>query len=209
MKSSWGLKNIFCETFMIRRFMSGSAAFAVLLTCASAQGQQPCNQCSNGQVATGHSHGAIVHGAGSHVHGAVSHVGSTVHAIGGAVQGHMLNYGNLAASGANANGFGSNAGWVWHSSWGDYWARTQANQRPWHGGYYWMRTGQPTALVVPPTVTMQSNYSWGVSQNTMTPVYHQFGGNPPNGAGGGMFRATPYWPTHTDQFGVYPVRGPW
>lgn len=29
------------------------------------------------------------------------------------------------------------------------------------------------------------------------------------GEGGGMFQATPYWPSHTDQFGVYPVRSPW
>jgi hypothetical protein len=56
---------------------------------------------------------------------------------------------------------------------------------------------------------MQSNYSWGVSQNTMTPVYHQFSGKAANGGGGGVFKATPYWPSHTDQFGVYPVRGPW
>jgi len=197
---------------MIRRFFYVGTAFTAVLACSSVQAQQPCNQCNGTGGAAVHSHGVAGHsvaGHGAAVHGAVSHVGSTVHAVGGAIQGHMLNYGNLAASGANANGFGSNAGWVWHSSWGDYWARTQANQRPWHGGYYWMRTGQPTALVVPPTVTMQSNYSWGVSQNTMTPVYHQFGGNPPNGAGGGMFRATPYWPTHTDQIGVYPVRGPW
>lgn len=117
----------------------------------------------------------------------------------GGYAGHAPNMGQNGALGA----------WAWHSTWGDYWARNQASQRPWHGGYYWMRTGQPTALVVPPVVTMQSNYSWGVSQNTMTPVYHQFGGVPPNGAGGGMFRGTPYWPTHTEQFGVYPVRGPW
>ncbi len=114
-----------------------------------------------------------------------------------------------AGYGQNMNGFGSNAGWAWHSTWGDYWARGQAANQPWHGNYYWLKTGQPTALVVPPTVTMQSNYSWGVSQNTMTPVYHQFGGTAPNGASGGIFKATPYWPTHTDQFGVYPVRGPW
>lgn len=197
---------------MIRRFSYAGMAFTAVLACSAVQAQQPCNQCNGTGGAAVHSHGVAGHGVAGHgavVHGAVSHVGSSVHAVGGAIQGHMLNYGNLASSGANANGFGSNAGWVWHSSWGDYWARTQANQRPWHGGYYWMRTGQPTALVVPPTVTMQSNYSWGVSQNTMTPVYHQFGGNPPNGAGGGMFRATPYWPTHTDQVGVYPVRGPW
>jgi hypothetical protein len=192
---------------MIRKLSFATIALSAMLACGSLHAQTStngnCNTCppSSGYV-SGHAHGA-------HIHGAVAHVGQSVHAVGGAIQGHMLNYGQLAASGANANGFGSNAGWVWHSSWGDYWARTQANQRPWHGGYYWMRTGQPTALVVPPTVTMQSNYSWGVSQNTMTPVYHQFGGNPPNGAGGGVFRATPYWPTHTDQFGVYPVRGPW
>jgi hypothetical protein len=109
----------------------------------------------------------------------------------------------------NTGEHGTLKAWAYHSSWGDYWARNQAAQRPWHGGYYWMRTGQPTALVVPPVVTMQQNYSWGVSQNINTPVYHQFGGVPPNGAGGGMFRGTPYWPTHTDQFGIYPVRGPW
>ncbi|MFM8260988.1 MAG: hypothetical protein ACKN9S_01795 [Pirellula sp.] len=200
---------------MIRKLSFASIALSAMLASSSLQAQTStngnCNTCppSSGYV-SGHAHGAHLHAAGSHLHGAVAHVGQSVHAVGGAVQGHMLGYANLAASGANANGFGSNAGWVWHSSWGDYWARTQANQRPWHGGYYWLRTGQPTALVVPPTVTMQSNYSWGVSQNTMTPVYHQFGGNPPNGAAtGGVFRATPYWPTHTDQFGVYPVRGPW
>jgi hypothetical protein len=104
---------------------------------------------------------------------------------------------------------GANIGWVSRSSWGDYSAYNQSMQKPWHGNYYWLRTGQPTALVVPPTVTMQSNYSWGVSQNTMTPVWHQFSGKAANGGGGGMFHATPYWPSHTDQFGVYPVRGPW
>jgi hypothetical protein len=101
--------------------------------------------------------------------------------------------------------------WIYHSTWGDYWARNQAMQRPWHGEYYYLKTGQPTALVVPPTVTMQTNFSWGVSQNTMTPVYHQFGQGAPagGGGGGGRFRATPYWPSHTNQFGIYPVRGPW
>lgn len=114
------------------------------------------------------------------------------------------------ARAANTEGVGSRLGWVSHSSWGDYWAQNQSMQQPWHGEYYYLKTGQPTALIVPPTVTMQSNYSWGVSQNTMTPVYHQFGGHAPNGGGGpGVFKATPYWPSHTNQFGVYPVRGPW
>ena len=214
---------------MIRKWSLASVALAATFGSAlvnidsTAQAQQVVSgNCNNGTAGTacppgatggyvgGHAHGAHLATAGAYAHGAVAHVGSSIHAVGGAVQGHVMKYANAAASGsANPNGFGSNVGWVCHSSWGDYWARTQANQTPWHGGYYWMRTGQPTALVVPPTVTMQSNYSWGVSQNTMTPVYHQFGGNPPNGASGGMFRATPYWPTHTDQFGVYPVRGPW
>ena len=193
---------------MTRRIFSGSMAFVAALAFAlvtqdqTAQGQtavqgqtatqgQPCSNC-NGT--------ATVHGAGSHVHA----VGGHLRGLASGVQAHALS--------SAANPYGNNGmheGWMWHSSWGDYWARNQAMQRPWHGGYYWGRTGQPTALVVPPTVTMQSNFSWGVSQNTMTPVYHQFGGNPPNGAGGGMFRATLHWPTHTDQFGVYPVRGPW
>jgi hypothetical protein len=82
-------------------------------------------------------------------------------------------------------------------------------QTPWHGEYYYLKTGQPTALIVPPTVTMQSNHSWGVSQNTMTPVYHQFGGNAATGGGGGIFKATPYAPSHSNQFGIYPLRGPW
>ena len=109
----------------------------------------------------------------------------------------------------NTDGIGHRLGWASQSSVGDYWARNQSMQTPWHGEYYYLKTGQPTALVVPPTVTMQSNHSWGVSQNTMTPVYHQFGGNAPTGGGGGIFKATPYWPSHSNQFGVYPVRGPW
>lgn len=91
---------------------------------------------------------------------------------------------------------------------GDAWAQSQAAGTPWHGQYYYLPYGQPTALVVPPTVTMQSNYSWGVSQNTMTPIYHQYGQAAMPSAGG-MFYATPRWPSNTNQFGIYPVRGPW
>ncbi len=91
---------------------------------------------------------------------------------------------------------------------GNAWAQGYAANQPWHGQYYYLQYGQPTALVVPPNVTMQQNYSWGVSQNTMTPVYHQygFGGQP---SVGGAFYATPRWPSNTNQFGVYPVRAPW
>ncbi len=120
--------------------------------------------------------------------------------------GRMHYHGN---HGGNTEGIGNRLGWASMSSVGDYWARNQSMQKPWHGEYYYLKTGQPTALIVPPTVTMQSNHSWGVSQNTMTPVYHQFGGNAPIGVGGGVFKATPYAPSHSNQFGIYPVRGPW
>lgn len=91
---------------------------------------------------------------------------------------------------------------------GDVWAQHMAANRPWHGQYYYLPYGQPTALVVPPTAVMHQNYSWGVSQNTMMPTYHQFGPAAYPSAGG-AFYGTPLWPSHTDQFGVYPVRAPW
>ena len=126
-----------------------------------------------------------------------------------AQHGHRFAGGGFRGGAANTEGIGHRVGWASHSSWGDYWARNQSMQTPWHGEYYYLKTGQPTALIVPPTVTMQSNHSWGVSQNTMTPVYHQFGGNAATGGGGGIFKATPYAPSHSNQFGIYPVRGPW
>jgi hypothetical protein len=195
---------------MIRKHFLGGAALAAAVTLSGgAMAQtpaagQPCNAASAG---AGNCNSGTCSPAAGHAHvghGHLQSVGSHLHGVAAGLQAHAI----AGAANPYGNG-GAHQGWVWHSTWGDYWARNQAAQRPWHGGYYWMKTGQPTALVVPPTVTMQSNYSWGVSQNTMTPVYHQFGGNPPNGAGGGVFRATPYWPTHTDQIGVYPVRGPW
>ncbi len=91
--------------------------------------------------------------------------------------------------------------------WGERFARTM----PWNGSYYYMQWGAPTALVVPPTSNMQTSLSWGVSQTTMRPIYHQYP-RPYPGAGQGTgvgFLATPRWPSHTDQFGVYYVRGPW
>ena len=82
---------------------------------------------------------------------------------------------------------------------------------PWHGPYYYHPWGASTALVVPPTANMQKSLSWGVSQTSMVPIYHQFGRPYPGdeqGSGTG-FLPTPRWPSHTDQFGVYYVRGPW
>ena len=113
------------------------------------------------------------------------------------------------APGVNQRGFGESALWLNQATWGDAWAQQQAAVRPWHGDYYYLKTGQPTALIVPPTIRMQQNYSWGVSQNTMLPVYHQFSGGPAPASPPGVFYATPYWPSHTNQFGVYPVRAPW
>ena len=91
------------------------------------------------------------------------------------------------------------------------WSNRVAAQRPWHGNYYYLPYGQPTALVVPPTAHMRQTLSWGVSQNLMYPLNHQFGRNAssPGGLAPGSFQAAPYWPSHTDQFGVYYVRGPW
>ncbi len=91
------------------------------------------------------------------------------------------------------------------------WSHNFAMDRPWHGGYYQQQYGQPLALVVPPTAHMRQTLSWGVSQNTMHPIHHQFGrsANFPGAGHQSNFRHTPAWPSHTDQFGVYYVRGPW
>ena len=57
---------------------------------------------------------------------------------------------------------------------------------------------------------MQTSMGWGVTQTEMRPIYHQFARPyPGDGAGQGVgFLSTPRWPSHTDQFGVYYVRGP-
>jgi hypothetical protein len=90
-------------------------------------------------------------------------------------------------------------------------ALRHAQTMPWHGSYYHTGWGQPVALVVPPTAHMQVNWGWGVSQSTMTPIYHQFHRNYPGnmGASGYSFQPTPRWPSNTNQFGVYYVRGPY
>ncbi|ADB15648.1 hypothetical protein Psta_0963 [Pirellula staleyi DSM 6068] len=90
--------------------------------------------------------------------------------------------------------------------------RYYASQRPWHGPYAHTSYGAPVALIVPPTANMHTSYAWGVAQTEMVPIYHQFRRDYPgvSGGGGGYgYMPTPNWPSHTDQFGVYPVRGPW
>ncbi len=82
---------------------------------------------------------------------------------------------------------------------------------PWHGGYYNVSWGMPVALVVPPNAETQTHWGWGVGSTRVTPIRHQFSRHWP-GTGQydrGIFRPTPLWPSHTDQFGIYPIRGPW
>jgi len=85
----------------------------------------------------------------------------------------------------------------------------------WNRNYAYTDYGAPTALVVPPTANMQTNYGWGVASSRISRIDHQFQRNYPgaiysgSGSFGGPFRSTPLWPQDTIQFGVYPVRGPW
>lgn len=80
----------------------------------------------------------------------------------------------------------------------------------WNRNYAYTDYGQPTALIVPPTAQLQTNYGWGVASSRISRIDHQFQRNyPGNGQFGGPFRPTPVWPSDTTQFGVYYVRGPW
>jgi hypothetical protein len=93
------------------------------------------------------------------------------------------------------------------------WNGQQQDVYAWHGGYQNWRWGTPTALVVPPNASYGSSYAWGVGQVRSTPIHHQFGrggrANVGGPSGEGAFSNTPYWPSSTDQFGVYSVRAPW
>jgi hypothetical protein len=88
----------------------------------------------------------------------------------------------------------------------------QSQLYSWHGDYYHPAYGRPVALVVPPTAGRQTDYHWGVAGYRTTPIYHQFRRGFPGeifGSGPTIFRPTPRWPSDTNQFGVYYVRGPW
>ena len=92
------------------------------------------------------------------------------------------------------------------------WNQAQAQQHSWHQGYYHPQYGQPLALVVPPTASFQSSYSWGVGNTRSMPIYHQYGRPYPGtavGAHPGMYQPTPSQPWSTDQSGVYYSRAPW
>jgi hypothetical protein len=95
----------------------------------------------------------------------------------------------------------------------DWIAQQRAATKSWHAGYYHTQWGGPVALMVPPTVRTQTRWGWGVAQTTVEPLYHQFKRPYPGpvGAAGPVapLLPTPRWPSHTDQFGVYYVRGPW
>lgn len=90
-------------------------------------------------------------------------------------------------------------------------AYRQAQWYPWHGNHYHAAWGTPVALVVPPNVEHQTHWGWGVGNTRITTIRHQFRRNWP-GPGSyqrSNFLPTPPWPSDTDQFGVYYVRGPW
>lgn len=98
----------------------------------------------------------------------------------------------------------------------DWIAQQRTAMQSWHAGYYHTQYGMPLALVVPPTARMQTRWGWGVAQSTMLPIHPQFKRPYPGPAVGGEMASgtgavlpTPRWPSHTDQFGVYYVRGPW
>ncbi len=89
-------------------------------------------------------------------------------------------------------------------------AECTAASSAWHGGYYHAAWGSPVALVVPPTAEYQTKWGWGVGNTRVVPIAHQFGRTYPGPfVPGTGFLPTPRWPSDTDQFGVYYVRGPW
>ena len=91
-------------------------------------------------------------------------------------------------------------------------AYRQSQNYPWHGGYYDAAWGAPVAVVVPPTVETQSHLGWGVGATRVTSIQHQYQRNYPGQQSSPIrtrFQATPAWPSSTDQFGDYYIRGPW
>lgn len=88
--------------------------------------------------------------------------------------------------------------------------KQRAQSYNWHRNYAHAAYGRPVALVVPPTANLQTNWSWGSPSAHVSRIDHQFGRNyPGSGPFGGGFRNTPQWPSSTQQFGAYYVRGPW
>ncbi len=84
----------------------------------------------------------------------------------------------------------------------------RASMYNWHGNYAYTQYGRPTALVVPPTAQLQTNWSWGAPSSRISRIDHQFTRNH-GGPGAAYAKPTPLWPMDTTMFGVYYVRGPW
>ena len=99
----------------------------------------------------------------------------------------------------------------WHKNRHDRQAAWWAARQSWHGAYYNVQAGRPVALVVPPVANTQTKMGWGVGTTQTVPIYHQFGRSYDSSFGGGSypFAPTPTWPSHTDQFGIYYIRGPY
>src|SRR3990172_5076768 len=90
------------------------------------------------------------------------------------------------------------------------WPVRRARYYDWNKRYAHTAYGQPVALVVPPTATMQTNWGWGVGSSRLERLDHQFMRNyPGSGPFSGGYQTTPLWPSDTTQFGVYNVRGAW
>jgi hypothetical protein len=104
----------------------------------------------------------------------------------------------------------SSAAHAWEGPYHNIEAARRAQTYRWHNNYYYTQWGEPVALVVPPTAEHITNYSWGVPSTRVTRIDHQFQRPYPGPYGGGYgFSPTPYWPSDTRQYGIYPVRGPW
>ena len=214
----------------LNHMMCGVAMIAMLSFCGTSIAQN-CNSgncgagaaCAGGNCAGGHCRGGCVGGTdgncGPACHTPCPYVGPSNDCI-GAVGPHGQRYAPLRAAGLAAQDHYSPHPLYTYGSAGldatrtDYWNRnTAAPQYAWHGDHRYWRWGTPTALVVPPTASFQTEYNWGVGQTRSMPIYHQFTGGGgvgvATGGGTGLFHPTPYWPNSTSQFGVYPVRGPW
>ena len=90
-------------------------------------------------------------------------------------------------------------------------AYRQSQTYPWHGDHYDVAWGMPVAVVVPPTAENQTHWGWGVGATRVNPIQHQYERNYPGPStfNRSWFQPTPRWPSSTDQFGDYYIRGPW
>ncbi len=202
------------------RLMTAAALTALMAWSASAAAQENCNgNCIATAGAGGHCGGGYNDGnCGTRPSTPCPDAGPSTDCIGAVGPNGKRYLGPIQATGLAVRDHYSPEPCYAYGSAGldatrmDRWNREMASQSSWHGGYNYWRYGQPTALVVPPTAAFQTEYNWGVAQTRRLPIHAQYG----SGAGGvggaaspGMFPNTPYWPSSTSQFGIYPVRSPW